>query len=214
MVMGILRAAADTVVIGAGTLRAVPHHLWTAEHVYPPFADAFRAYRRRLRMPPTPRQVVVTASGELDHDLPIFRSEEVRTTVVTTRSGARRLRSTDAPSNVSVVSAGDRERLSARAILASATRSGAAGLVLVEGGPHLIADFVGEGVLDELFLTLVPKMIGRDSDHPRLALVEGQAFGPDRTVEACLVDARRGGELLFLRYAFRRRTAAMPAWTS
>src|SRR5437867_3785648 len=30
MVMGILRAAVDAVIVGAGTLRSVPSHLWTA----------------------------------------------------------------------------------------------------------------------------------------------------------------------------------------
>ena len=31
MVMGILRAVADAVIVGAGTLRASPRHLWIAE---------------------------------------------------------------------------------------------------------------------------------------------------------------------------------------
>src|ERR1700693_4378016 len=35
MVMGLLRAAADAVIVGAGTLRATPGHVWTAEHIYP-----------------------------------------------------------------------------------------------------------------------------------------------------------------------------------
>ena len=34
-VMGLLRACADAVVVGAGTFRKTPNHLWTAEHIYP-----------------------------------------------------------------------------------------------------------------------------------------------------------------------------------
>ena len=33
-VMGLLRACADVVLIGAGTLRATPGHLWTPGHVW------------------------------------------------------------------------------------------------------------------------------------------------------------------------------------
>ncbi|HLY77609.1 MAG TPA: hypothetical protein VKT21_06965, partial [Thermoplasmata archaeon] len=36
LLMGLLRAAADVVIVGAGTLRAVPRHRWTAQHIYPP----------------------------------------------------------------------------------------------------------------------------------------------------------------------------------
>src|SRR3712207_3405638 len=42
MVMGLLRAVADSVIVGAGTLRAVPQHLWTAEYIYPALTDAYR----------------------------------------------------------------------------------------------------------------------------------------------------------------------------
>ena len=46
MVMGLLRAVADAVVIGAGTLRASSQeHVWTADYIYPPLADAYRELR-------------------------------------------------------------------------------------------------------------------------------------------------------------------------
>ena len=32
--MGLLRSVADAVIVGAGTLRSVPNHLWTAEHIF------------------------------------------------------------------------------------------------------------------------------------------------------------------------------------
>src|SRR5579863_1537747 len=34
LVMGLLRAVADAVIVGAGTLRAVPHHRWTAQYIF------------------------------------------------------------------------------------------------------------------------------------------------------------------------------------
>src|SRR5687768_15654618 len=65
MVMGLLRAAADVVVVGAGTLRASsPDHVWTAEYIYPPLAEAYCALRRALGKPEPPLNVVVTGSGD------------------------------------------------------------------------------------------------------------------------------------------------------
>src|SRR3954470_15777805 len=41
MVMGLLRAVSDAVIVGAGTLRSVPQHRWTAAYVYPSLADEY-----------------------------------------------------------------------------------------------------------------------------------------------------------------------------
>ena len=47
-VMGALRAAADLVLIGSGTLRASPRGRWRPETVYPPGEEHFAAFRREL----------------------------------------------------------------------------------------------------------------------------------------------------------------------
>src|SRR5512138_2400094 len=44
-VMGLLRAAADAVVIGAGNLRAEGDHVWIAERICPELAPAYAALR-------------------------------------------------------------------------------------------------------------------------------------------------------------------------
>jgi hypothetical protein len=46
MVMGLLRAVADVVIVGAGTLHADPGHVWTAERIFPDGADDYRRLRR------------------------------------------------------------------------------------------------------------------------------------------------------------------------
>lgn len=68
--MGLLRACADAVVIGAGTLRATPGHHWTAEHIFPAFKDQFVELRRKLGREPQPPLVVVTKSGNVDRTHP------------------------------------------------------------------------------------------------------------------------------------------------
>ena len=61
MVMGLLRSAADAVIVGAGTLRSVPNHLWTGEHIFPPLADTYRDLRKLLGKAGLPLNV---GSGE------------------------------------------------------------------------------------------------------------------------------------------------------
>ena len=48
MVMGLLRAVADAVVVGAGTLGADRHHVWTAEGIFPGLAADYQRLRAAL----------------------------------------------------------------------------------------------------------------------------------------------------------------------
>src|SRR3984893_18944026 len=81
--MALLRALSDAVVVGAGTLRAEPGHLWTPAYVSRGLASAFAALGR-----PDPRSVIVSASGELD---PGEGALERGAPVLTTNAGAPRL---------------------------------------------------------------------------------------------------------------------------
>lgn len=63
-VVGLLRASADAIVIGAGTFRAHDGP-WTSDNAYPDGAEDFVDLRRREGMRPVPTLVVVTASGNL-----------------------------------------------------------------------------------------------------------------------------------------------------
>ena len=204
-VMGLLRAVADAVIIGAGTQRAAsPHHLWTAEYIDPAAAESFRALRTGLGRPGPPLNVIVTGRGEIDPGRRIFRSGEVPVLIVTTAGGARRLQGMGLRPSVQVASTEGPDRLSARAIVDAIGRSQASDIVLVEGGPHLLGDLLAEGLLDELFLTLAPQVAGRDGAAERPGLVAGRVFAPEHPLWASLVGVKRGGDHLFLRYAFRR----------
>jgi hypothetical protein len=78
------------------------------------------------------------------------------------------------------------------------------GRILVEGGPRLLGDFYAGRLVDEQFLTLAPQIAGRDAGDRRLSLVMGRMFAPGKTPWGTLIDARRGGSHLFLRYSFPR----------
>ncbi len=196
-VMGLLRAAADAVVIGAGNLRAEGDHVWTAERICPELSAPYAALRAALGKPPAPLQVVVTGSGDVDLSRAVF-SGAVPFVTVTTAQGAARLsaRRRDVPV---VVPPPGHGWIPLRAVLAAAG-VGPRGFVLVESGPTSTARYLEEGAIDELFLTSAPVLLGRGGATPSLGLVEGRSFAPG-TRPLRLVSARRGGSFLFLRYA-------------
>lgn len=202
LLMAILRAVSDAIVVGAGTQRAAPPHLWTAEYVFPALAETFGALRAALGKREPPLTVVVTASGEVDLELPVFRSGQTRCLILTTDGGLARLADRLLPTWVSVRSAGSERRVSARRILEAVSAVQPCRVILTEGGPRLLADFFAEACLDELFLTIAPQVAGRDAATERPGLVMGRSFAPSRPIWGRVVSLRRAGDHLFVRYAF------------
>ena len=199
-VMGLLRAMADVVLVGAGTVRAAPTHEWTARRVHPASAALYARWRSRMGISkPHPTTMVVTASGTLDPRHPGLATPDVPVIVATTRAGARRATLTPLGSNVSIEAVEPGDRVTAPKLLDIAGSIGAR-LVLCEGGPHLIGDLIGAGLLDELFLTIAPQVAGRDVGAPRLGFVAGRAFPVAEAPWADLVSVRRAADHLFLRY--------------
>ena len=210
MVMGLLRAIADVVIIGSGTLGVDRRHVWTAEAICPALADDYRRLSEALGKSGAPLNVIVSGSGEIDLGLPVFASGKVPALIVTTIAGAKRLRRQSAPDSVQIrairqsASAIHRSAstIPASTILAEVCRVSPGKLILVEGGPRLLGDFYAERLVDEQFLTLAPQIAGRDAGDRRLSLVMGKAFAPRAALWGTLIDVRRGSSHLFLRYSF------------
>ncbi|MFF5488656.1 dihydrofolate reductase family protein [Streptomyces virginiae] len=196
-VMGLLRACADAVLIGAGTLRATPRHLWTPGHVCPQAGPDFAELRRSLGRATQPQLVVVTASGDLPTEHPALQSGAL---VATTADGARRLEGR-LPSTCSILAAVEGSTLRIADVLTALHAEGHTA-VLTEGGPQLIGHLLGEDLLDELFLTMSPVLAGR-ADTPRPGVVSGLELLPSRLAWADLISARRRNSCLFLRYRLR-----------
>ena len=74
MVMGLLRAIADVVIIGSGTLAVDRRHVWTAEAIFPALADEYRRLGKALGRRGAPLNVIVSGSGGIDLRLPESRS--------------------------------------------------------------------------------------------------------------------------------------------
>jgi riboflavin biosynthesis pyrimidine reductase len=200
VVMGLLRAVVDVVIVGSGTLRAFPRHLWTPEAIDPDRGGEYAQLRASLGKSPVPITVVVTATGDLDPSLPVFASGQA--VVVTSEEGETRL-ARHGGARLDVRVAGRGPSLDARDVLA-VLRPPADTRILLEGGPRLMASFLEAAIVDELFLTLAPQVIGRTSGGPREGLTSGVLFFPHRPLWARLISVKSRRDLLFLRYGIPR----------
>ena len=208
LVMGLLRASADAVIVGAGTLRSVPNHCWTAEYIYPPQAFAYHTLRIMMGKPEPPLTVIVTARGEINLDFPVFQSGKGPVLIVTTAAGFKRISTHHLRSGVEISTVHHPDSISAQEILAAVHGVRQSDIILVEGGPQLMGDFFAERCLHELFLTLAPQIAGRDDAAERPGLVTGQRFAPEHPLWGTLIGVKRGGSHLFLRYAFETKETA------
>jgi len=193
--MGLLRAFADAVLIGSGTLRASPGSRWRPEGVYPAAKKAFADLRTRLGKGERATVAVVTTGVSLDTSHPVLADA----VVLTTDAGAALLG--DSVPNVVVVNDGGWVDL--HAAIAWLRAQGLAH-VLVEAGPTTFGQLVAAELVDELFLTVSPVLAGRSAAGRRLGLVEETALLPETRVAPRLLSVRRGNEHLFLRYGFSR----------
>jgi riboflavin biosynthesis pyrimidine reductase len=198
-VMGLLRASADAVLVGAGTMRSSPATRWTAEHAYPPAAPLFDELRRQRGRSPQPELAVLSGSGSVDPRHPGLEEGAV---VLTSRRGATRLRRR-LPGTATILTVGAETPVDPAAAV-EALRQRGHELILSEGGPIAFGALVAAGLVDELFLTTSPLLAGRSPGSPRPALVENADFLPATTVDCKLLTLRRAGSQLFLRYQLSR----------
>jgi riboflavin biosynthesis pyrimidine reductase len=201
-VMGLLRALADVVLIGAGVLEDSPRGTWRPEKVYPPAAEAFAELRRSSGRTPAPEVAVLTGLGSVDPGHPLFGTGAL---VLTGEKGAARL--TELPRASTLVTLGEETRFDGRTVVDALHQRGHR-LILSEAGPHVFGSLLEAGVVDELFLTSSPLLAGEGEDGSRLRLVEAAGFVP--LLELRPLSLRRHGGHLFTRYAVRERAGARP----
>lgn len=193
-VLALVRACADAVVVGSGTLLASPQGTWGIDRAYPPAAEALAELRSSRGRSEQPLVVVVTTGASLDPAHPVLESGAL---VLTTERAASLLRaSVPAASEVVAVNDGDTVDLS-RAL--DVLRDRGCPVVLTEAGPSMFGSFVASRLVDELFITVSPVLAGR-AETARLGLVEGVELVPQTRVAGRLRSVRTHGSHLFLRY--------------
>ena len=175
-----LRALADAVLIGTGTLRAEGYGriVGNADRV---------ARRRAAGLPPTPAAVLLSRSLDLPWDAGLFAAPD-QPVLVYTGSDA------EPPGVAAPLEVVRLEDPSPARALADLRARGVRAL-LCEGGPTLNRALLAAGVVDELFLTFSPLLAG-NADAPRI--VEGEDLPGPLALQLAWV--LRHGDELYLRY--------------
>ena len=204
-VMALLRAVADVLLMGAGTIAGSSSTAWTAEHLQPDLAPAIRRWRRDLGLASRPTTVIVTGSGDVRLGRRGVDDPELPVVFATTPAGAALLRDRNLPPHVAVEVVGSGDRVGPDELAAFLDRYRGQ-VVLCEGGPHLVGTLVAADLVDDIFLTVAPQLIGRDGH--RLGLVEGLGLAPADGRWQELASIKRAGDHLFLHY---RRARSRPA---
>jgi riboflavin biosynthesis pyrimidine reductase len=180
----VLRARVDAVLAGTGTLAVERYGRMV------PRAEV-RAEREARGLRAEPLAATLSRAGSIPLDIPLFAEPEAEVVVFSPR-----------PSDTDGAAATvHHEHYEASSPLASAMTTlrqrHQVQLLLCEGGPHLFAALVREHLVDELFVTVAPKLAGGDGPGvlagPPLPALEGMAL---RTVVV------RDGTL-FLRYVMK-----------
>jgi riboflavin biosynthesis pyrimidine reductase len=151
-----LRACADAVSFGAETLRDQPDLIGSAD-LGGDRGERLLQWRARHGLGPVPLQVIYSASGRLDLDVPIFTTPDLTVVVVTTATGARRLREgRGAAARLTALVAGE-DRIDALAFRRAHERlhdEFGVRYLDCEGGVVALESLRAAGILDEVFVTV------------------------------------------------------------
>jgi len=184
-VLHLLRTQVDAVMIGANTMRVERY-----ARMVPDAAD--RGRRTAEGLAEDPLGVLVTATMDLPWDAKLFTCGN-GTVVIHTSSAA------DPPDTATPVEMVRHEgRVDLVAMMAGLRERGVRSL-LTEGGPSTFGELVGRGLIDELFLTIAPKLAGAPGAP---TILEGPLADPAPL--QLLRVLKEGGEL-FTRWGLARQ---------
>jgi 2,5-diamino-6-(ribosylamino)-4(3H)-pyrimidinone 5'-phosphate reductase len=187
-----LRAEADAILVGAGTIRADDPAL----HVRDP---EMQRYRQSLGKDAGLLKVVVTSRLDVDPASRFFEDPDGGGCVIATVEDAPADRAAALGARAEVWRAG-RGRVDAKEVVRRLGERGVRRL-LVEGGGELNWTFLGDDLIDELHVTIAPALLG-GRDAPTLLEGEGLPMRSQRRLR--LVDARREGDELYCRWTVVR----------
>jgi len=181
-----VRAGADAILLGAGTVRTDDPRVWVR-------SDERRAKRAADGRRESPIKVTLTSGGELDPGARFFTVGTVDKVVYTTTTAARRVR--DRLGSVATVVDGGTDITAPWMLEDLATRG--VQRLMVEGGGTIHTMLLTAGVVDELHLVVAPFFVG-DPAAPRF--VEPGTFPQNPTHHMTLAESRPIGDCVLLRY--------------
>jgi riboflavin-specific deaminase-like protein len=181
-----LRTQADAVLVGAGTARTERYRPITKTR-------ELRAKREREGVWPDPLTVLVSGRLDLPADLPLLQDPDSRVAIVTAVDEKVEGVEADVSYLLEPVT-----RELAPSLHTLRTEYGVRS-ILCEGGPVLNSSLLREGLIDELFLCVSPRIAG---DPAEPASVEGAALPGPLDLE--LLTLHEAEDHLFFRYRVRR----------
>jgi len=177
-----LRTVVDCVLVGTGTLRVERYGRIVR-------SEERRARRAALGLEPDALALLVTRTGQLDWGAPLFDAPEQRVIVVTHPQAV------EFPRVAAQVERIEIEAPTPAAALRELHRRHGTRIVLCEGGPTLNRGLLADGVLDELYLSLGPLLVGGEEG---LRILAGDEL--PQPVQARLATVLHHEGELFLRY--------------
>jgi riboflavin-specific deaminase-like protein len=183
-----LRTVVDAVMVGAGTVRAERYGQIIRE-------ESHRRLRRERGLSEEPHTFIVSGRLSLSGDIPLLAAAGSRVAIVTASAASL----PECPARVEYVRAERNGSLDLPAALAELRERFAVRTLLCEGGPHLNAHLLAAGLVDELFLTLSPKLAGgEETSGEGLRIVAGPEL--EKNIELELLAALESDSEMFLRY--------------
>lgn len=201
-IMALTRARADAVIVGANTLRSEPHHIWSAEFIFPDDKEHFAALRERENRRPLPYQVFVTNSGDINPQASVFQDPKLETLIAVPSANASRIRELKIE-NARIIESGT-SNVDLAELHNHLHQHFGINTVLCEGGPKFYGAMIHQRLIDEEFLTISSIMIGSTRDQYRPGLIDGIALEPGNDFGGRFTSVRRGGGMLFVRSQFSR----------
>lgn len=187
-----LRTTVDAVMAGAGTIRVERYRRIIRE-------EPARVARRARGLAEEPWAVIVSGRLDVPPDTPILQDPAARVVILT--ASAASLPLPEGGAEVHYVRAAEEGLLDLPAAMAELYERFDVRTVMCEGGPHLNSHLLAAGLVDELFLSLSPKLAGGDPSGEALRIVSGPELDP--LVELELVSLFEHESHLFLRYRIK-----------
>lgn len=186
-----LRTVVDAVMAGAGTVRAEGYHRLVRE-------PAARAKRAERGLAEEPLACVVSGRLALNEQIPLLADPDARVAILTASQASL---PPGCQAQIEYVRRVREGRLDLAAALHELPERFGVRTVLCEGGPHLNANLLAAGLVDELFLSLAPTLAGGDAMNESLRIVSGVDLEPPVAME--LLSAHEHRSHLFLRYRIK-----------
>lgn len=184
-------AAADAVLFGAGTLRAYGTTLSVCD-------PQLLHQRKAQKLPPQPVQIVASVAANIDRQIRFFR-QPVPRWLLTTAAGAKHWEGCPEFDNILVCEAPS-NKIDSTGAFRELTTLGLERLTVLGGG-QLVASLLADDLIDELWLTVCPVILGGATAPTP---VEGAGFCLALAPRLELLSVQTIEQEVFLHYRLQR----------